>query len=105
MFVDAHIVKKESMIVQITLTDQLIETTKSTRLNFTDGYVFLKKKYEGILAESFHFCRFCARRYVTGMWGRNSIGKYLWTVVSFKLLQCLVEARPIICTDCSNYIH
>ena len=26
------------------------------------------------------------------MWGSKFIGKYLWTVVSFKPLQCLVEA-------------
>ena len=52
MFVDAQIVKKERIMMQITLTDQLIETTKSTRLNFTASCVYLKK-YENILAESF----------------------------------------------------
>ena len=52
MFVDAQIVKKERIMMQITLTDQLIETTKSTRLNFTASFVYLKK-YENILAESF----------------------------------------------------
>ena len=74
MFVDAQIVKKESMMMQITLTDQLIETTKSTRLNFTASCVYLKKKYENILAESFLWSIVC-KTLVRDMWVRNFIGK------------------------------